>query len=32
MQDDGDSWEVLTAPEAFEPVREAVTEAGASSP
>ena len=24
MQDDGDSWEVLTAPDAFHPVREAV--------
>ncbi len=24
MQEDGDSWEVLTAPEAFQPVREAV--------
>jgi YebC/PmpR family DNA-binding regulatory protein len=28
MQDDGDSWEVLTAPEAFHPVREAVEAKG----
>jgi len=28
MQDDGDSWEVLTAPEAFHPVREAVEKNG----
>ena len=28
MQDDGDSWEVLTAPEAFHPVREAVEKKG----
>jgi YebC/PmpR family DNA-binding regulatory protein len=28
MQDDGDSWEVLTAPEAFHPVREAVEKSG----
>jgi YebC/PmpR family DNA-binding regulatory protein len=25
MQEEGDTWEILTAPEAFEPVREAVT-------
>jgi len=28
MQDDGDSWEVLTAPDAFHPVREAVEKSG----
>jgi YebC/PmpR family DNA-binding regulatory protein len=28
MQDDGDSWEVLTAPETFHPVREAVEQKG----
>jgi YebC/PmpR family DNA-binding regulatory protein len=28
LRDDGSSWEVLTPPEAFEPVREALTKAG----
>ena len=28
LRDDGEAWEVLTPPEAFEPVREALTKAG----
>ncbi len=28
LSEDGDSWEILTAPKEFEPVREAVTKAG----
>src|SRR5579862_8836077 len=28
LRDDGSEWEVLTPPEAFEPVREALTKAG----
>jgi YebC/PmpR family DNA-binding regulatory protein len=28
LQDDGEAWQVLTPPEAFEPVREALTKAG----